>query len=138
MLPQPISTGAGLIQTLEQHSESYIYIYMKILPDRRLVVKMKTHIYIIYIGLYKILVLRAQKELELHLWGGFQMILNFYEKYFLRVFCGGRTSICGGRRILLIFNKFQDFKENHQNHKGSSATTNGCSATTKNLKKYFS
>ena len=59
---------------------------MNILPDRRLVVVGKTRIYIFYIDLYKILVLRAQKELELHLWGGFQMILNFYVKYFLRVF----------------------------------------------------
>ena len=73
------------------------------------VVVMFHAIYIFYIDLYKILVLRAQKELELHLWGGFQMILIFYDKYFLRVFCGGRTSICGGRRILMIFNKFQDF-----------------------------
>ena len=79
---------------------------MNILPDRRLVVVGKTRIYIFYIDLYKILILRAQKELELHLWGGFQMILIFYKKYFLRVFCGGRTPICGGRRsfmILMIF-----------------------------------
>ena len=95
-------------------------------------VKMFHGIYIFYIGLYKILVLRAQKELELHLWGGFQMISKFYEKYFLRVFCGGRTSICGDRRIFMIFIKFQDFMENHQNHGDSSAITNGCSATKKN------
>ena len=73
MLPQPISTGAGLIQTLEQHSERYIYMKTVILKPGS--VKMFHGIYIFYIGLYKILVLRAQKELELHLWGGFQMIL---------------------------------------------------------------
>ena len=101
------------------------------------VVVMFHAIYIFYIDLYKILVLRAQKELELHLWGGFQMISIFYEKYFLRVFCGGRTSICGGRRILMIFNKFQDFVENHHNHENSSATINGCPATTKNPQKIF-
>ena len=54
-----------------------LYTYMKTVILKPGSVRMFHGIYICYIGLYKILVLRAQKELERHLWGGFQMIPNF-------------------------------------------------------------